>query len=72
HADLNLHNLFVTHRGDEFAVVILDLDKARLFDHPVPAPLKKRSHTRLLRSIRKLDREGRYFDRGALEILRGA
>jgi 3-deoxy-D-manno-octulosonic acid kinase len=71
HADLNLHNLFVTHRGDEFAVVVLDLDKARLFDRPVPAALRRRNHARLLRSIRKLDREGRYFDREALEILRG-
>jgi 3-deoxy-D-manno-octulosonic acid kinase len=72
HADLNLHNLFVTHRGDEFAVLILDLDKARLGDHPLSAGLRRNNHARLLRSIRKLDREGRYFDREALEILRRA
>lgn len=71
HADLNLHNLFVTHRGDEFAVLILDLDRARLFDRPVPAALRRRNHARLLRSIRKLDPPGHYFDREALEILRG-
>ena len=70
HVDLNLHNLFVTHRGDEFAVLILDLDKARLFDRPVPAAMRRRNHARLLRSIRKLDRRGQYFDREALEILR--
>jgi 3-deoxy-D-manno-octulosonic acid kinase len=70
HADLNLHNLFVTHRGDEFAVVILDLDKARLFNRAVPAALRRRNHARLLRSIHKLDRSDRYFDREALEILR--
>ncbi len=70
HADLNLHNLFVTHRGDEFAVLMLDLDKARLFDHPVPPPLCRQSHARLLRSVRRLDPDGRWFDREALEILR--
>jgi hypothetical protein len=70
HADLNLHNLFVTHHRDEFAVLILDLDKARLFGGSVPAPIRRATHARLLRSIRKLDPDGRWFDSEALEFLR--
>src|SRR5438445_8480061 len=30
HADLNLHNLFVTQSGESLAIAFLDLDKARL------------------------------------------
>jgi hypothetical protein len=69
HADLNLHNLFVARRGDQFAAVILDLDKARMFDRPVPPGIRRAGHARLLRSIRKLDPEGRWFDREALALL---
>ncbi|MBF6568744.1 MAG: hypothetical protein IVW54_07710 [Candidatus Binataceae bacterium] len=71
HADLNLHNLFVTHRGDGFAVMILDLDKARLLDRPLPETTRRANRTRLLRSIHKLDRERRYFSDQAIETLAG-
>ncbi|HUY26036.1 MAG TPA: lipopolysaccharide kinase InaA family protein [Candidatus Binataceae bacterium] len=69
HADLNLHNLFVTQAGESFAVVILDLDKARIFDAPLSAALRRRNAWRLMRSARKLDPAGRYFDAAALKIL---
>ena len=36
HADLNLHNLFVSNAGERMTAVILDLDKAQLFDGAVP------------------------------------
>jgi len=69
HADLNLHNLFVTKSRESFAVVILDLDKAQLFDGPVPAAMRARNLARLRESGRKLDPEGRYLDSQALELL---
>jgi len=69
HADLNLHNLFVTRQDESFAVVILDLDKARLYEGPLPARMRRSNARRLLRSARKLDPEGRYFDTRALSIL---
>lgn len=69
HADLNLHNLFVTQSGESFSVVILDLDKARLHDGPLPETLRRKNAHRLLRSARKLDPSGRYFDAAALKTL---
>jgi hypothetical protein len=72
HADLNLHNLFVTHSGESFKVVILDLDKARLYPDPLPPRLCQDNFRRLLRSARKLDPAGRLLDTAALDILVGA
>lgn len=69
HADLNLHNLFVTQAGESFAVVILDLDKARLYDAPLSPELRRENAQRLIRSARKLDPSGRYFDDAALKVL---
>jgi 3-deoxy-D-manno-octulosonic acid kinase len=69
HADLNLHNLMVTQAGESFAVVILDFDKARLSGDPVSAPGRRANAQRLLRSARKLDPKGEYFDQRALSIL---
>ncbi|MGH7864391.1 MAG: lipopolysaccharide kinase InaA family protein [Candidatus Binataceae bacterium] len=69
HADLNLLNLFVTQLGEKFAVVVLDLDKARLLDWPLPQGLRKLQARRLARSVRKLDPTGRYFDANAFSIL---
>jgi hypothetical protein len=70
HPDLNLHNLFVTPRGESFAVIILDLDKVRLHRGPLPASARRRIAARLTRSARKLDPEGRYLDASALSILK--
>jgi hypothetical protein len=69
HPDLNLHNLFVTPHGESFAVIILDLDKARLHDRPVSGAARRRIAARLLRSAHKLDPHGRFLDSTALSIL---
>lgn len=71
HADLNLHNLFVTRQGDSFAVVILDLDRAKLYPPPLKAELRQRNLQRLARSARKLDSDGLIFTPQALRILTG-
>jgi Lipopolysaccharide kinase (Kdo/WaaP) family len=69
HADLNLENLMVTKAGDSFAIVILDLDKARLLHGAVVPAMRRQNYARLLRSARKLDPSGRYLDAAALAAL---
>ena len=69
HPDLNLDNLFVTPHGESFAVIILDLDKARLRNRPVRGAERRRIAARLLRSAHKLDPGGRFLDSAALSIL---
>lgn len=69
HPDLNLENLFVTPRGESFAIIILDLDKARLHDRSVSGPARGRVAARLMRSAHKLDPRGRFVDPAALSIL---
>jgi hypothetical protein len=69
HPDLNLENLFVTPHGESFAVIILDLDKARLHNRQLSASARQRIAARLLRSAHKLDPRGRFLDSAALSIL---
>jgi len=69
HADLNLHNLFVTKAGESLTVVILDLDKAQLFSGAVPPPRRRVNLARLARSARKLDPARRYLDEQSLAVL---
>jgi hypothetical protein len=69
HPDLNLDNLFVTPHGESFAVIILDLDKARLQGRAIGGFARRRIAARLLRSARKLDPGGRFLDSAALCIL---
>src|ERR1700683_3769613 len=69
HADLNLHNLLVTQARDSFTVIIIDLDKARLFDAPLSAAKRRTNAQRLLRSARKLHPSGQFLDAAALLIL---
>jgi hypothetical protein len=69
HADLNLHNLLVTQARDSFSVVVIDLDKSRLFDAPLSAAMRRANATRLIRSARKLDPSGKFLDAAALSIL---
>ena len=71
HADLNLHNILVTQAGESFSVIIIDLDKARLFDAALPAAMRRANAARLIRSARKLDPSGRFLDAAALKILQG-
>ena len=69
HADLNLHNLLVTQARESFTVIIIDLDKSRLFDAPLSAAMRRANAARLVRSARKLDPSGRSIDAAALSIL---
>jgi hypothetical protein len=69
HADLNLHNLLVTQARDSFSVVVIDLDKSRLFDAPLSVAMRRANAARLMRSARKLDPSGRFLDAAALSIL---
>ncbi len=69
HADLNLHNLLVTQARESFTVIIIDLDKSRLFDAPVSAAMRRANAARLMRSARKLDPAGQFLDATALAIL---
>jgi serine/threonine-protein kinase RIO1 len=71
HADLNLHNLLVTQTRESFTVIIIDLDKARLFDAPLSAAMRRANAARLMRSARKLDPSGQFLDAAALAILQG-
>lgn len=71
HADLNLHNLLVTQTRESFTVIIIDLDKARLFDAPLSAAMRRANAARLMRSARKLDPSGQFLDATALSILQG-
>ncbi len=69
HADLNLHNLLVTRARESFTVIVLDLDKARLFDAPLSPSMRRANVARLIRSARKLDPSGQFLDAAALAIL---
>ncbi len=69
HADLNLHNLLVTQARESFTVIIIDLDKSRLFDAPVSSAMRRANAARLIRSARKLDPSGKILDAAALSIL---
>jgi hypothetical protein len=69
HADLNLHNLLVTRARDSFTVIIIDLDKSRLFDGPLSVAMRHANAARLIRSARKLDPSGKFLDASALSIL---
>jgi hypothetical protein len=70
HADLNLHNLLVTQAGESFTVMILDLDKSRLYDSPLSPAMRRANLKRLARSARKLDPAGKYLDSAAFAILK--
>jgi 3-deoxy-D-manno-octulosonic acid kinase len=69
HADLNLHNLLVTQARESFTVIIIDLDKSRLFDAPLSSAMRRANAARLMRSARKLDPAGQFLDATALSIL---
>jgi hypothetical protein len=71
HADLNLHNLFVSTASDDLPVCILDLDKARLFPEPVSASRRRANFARLARSIRKLDPSDERIESALRAILIG-
>lgn len=61
HGDLNLKNILVRQEDAKLGVYIIDFDKAKLFRRPLGGGKVNRNLTRLLRSVRKLDPEGRFF-----------
>ncbi len=61
HRDLNLKNILVRQESDRVASYIIDFDRAALFKGKLPPELVARNFDRLLRSVRKLDPERRYF-----------
>ena len=69
HADLNLHNLFVSTAHESFAIAILDLDKARFFPGPLSQRLRTHNLARLRRSALKLDSRKHFLDSRALDLL---
>jgi 3-deoxy-D-manno-octulosonic acid kinase len=52
HADLNVANLLLAPRGDEFDALVIDLDRARI-TAPVPPSCRMRELARLYRSLVK-------------------
>jgi tRNA A-37 threonylcarbamoyl transferase component Bud32 len=71
HADLNLHNIFVTRAGESFSVVLIDLDKARIYPAALADSSRANNLARLRRSIMKLDSERRCFSQGLIDTLTG-
>jgi serine/threonine protein kinase len=61
HRDLNLKNILVRREASRVTGYIIDFDKAKVVLGHVPGELAKRNLKRVLRSIRKLDPERRYF-----------
>jgi 3-deoxy-D-manno-octulosonic acid kinase len=61
HADLNLKNILVRPEGGAVAAHVIDFDRAKLFLGHLPEGFANQNLHRLLRSIRKLDPERKYF-----------
>jgi tRNA A-37 threonylcarbamoyl transferase component Bud32 len=61
HRDLNLKNILVHRESGGVRGYIIDFDRAKLLPGDLPSPLAGRNLRRLLRSIRKLDPERKYF-----------
>jgi len=71
HADLNLHNLFVTRAGECLSVVVLDLDKARFYPASLADDLRRQNLDRLRRSAHKLDPAAHLLTADTLRVLTG-
>jgi len=69
HRDLNLKNILVRSTATGVESHIIDFDKAILVLGQLPAPLVQKNLDRMLRSIRKLDPQRRYFPPAAWEGL---
>lgn len=65
HSDLNLKNILLRMEDEGVAAYLIDFDKAKLVLGKLPAELAKKNLARLLRSIRKLDAERKYFSAAA-------
>jgi lipopolysaccharide kinase (Kdo/WaaP) family protein len=69
HADLNLHNFFVCVAEPALRVVLLDLDKSRLYPSALAAGLRRSNFARLARSAQKLARCGVALSEGENKML---
>ena len=65
HRDLNAKNILLRSAPDGVHSYIIDFDKALLFFGKLPIELAKKNLDRLLRSVRKLDPERKYFTTAA-------
>ena len=61
HADLNLTNILVRLESGQPETLIIDFDRARIFTSALPPSRRKRNLARLLRSMKKLDPDGRFL-----------
>jgi Lipopolysaccharide kinase (Kdo/WaaP) family len=61
HRDLNLKNILIRQTAAGVESHVIDFDKAILVLGQLPAPLARENLNRLLRSIRKLDPQRRFF-----------
>lgn len=61
HRDLNLKNILVRSTAAGVESHVIDFDRALLVLGQLPAPLARKNLDRLLRSIRKLDPQRKYF-----------
>ncbi len=68
HYDLNLKNILIRAGAAGVESHVIDFDKAILVLGQLPAPLAQKNLARLLRSIRKLDPERRYFSTASWDI----
>lgn len=68
HRDLNLKNILVRAGAGGVESHVIDFDQAVLVLGQLPVPLAQKNLARLLRSIRKLDPERRYFSTAAWDI----
>jgi tRNA A-37 threonylcarbamoyl transferase component Bud32 len=65
HGDLNLKNILLRSAPDGVHSYIIDFDKAIVVFGRLPAELVKKNLHRLLRSVRKLDPDRKYFTTAA-------
>ena len=61
HGDLNLKNILLRQEAAGVSSYLIDFDKSKLFLGRLPAMLVKKNLDRMLRSVRRLDPDGRYF-----------
>ena len=65
HRDLNLKNILVRREGSELRGYVIDFDKAMLMLGELSPELARRNLARVLRSMRKLDPDCKYFSNGS-------
>ncbi len=65
HGDLNLKNILLRQESAGVSSYLIDFDKSKLFLGKLPGELINKNLERMLRSVRKLDPERRYFTAAA-------